>query len=289
MRWSTCRTSSTSSTSARCRPQEAPRQPSEDELQRAIAWLTDRIEQFQRDRTPASSETVLRRLNAREYRNTVRDLLHLNMTMFDPTRASPATRRAEHLDNVGESLVTSGYLLQRYLDAAERVTREGVLARPEARAVQTWSVPRQLPPAAGDRPGPPPDQWFQPDHALRRRRRGQARRGVRSDPGFKEGVPHDGFYELRIKAEALNRLHPYDPEFVGTDRDEPLRLGVVAGNQAAGPPAQAAADRAAPGRTRPGGRGAVVHGPRVAGCRLHARGSRSATASWTRGPCGAGW
>ena len=52
---------------------------------------------------------------------------------------------------------------------------------------------------------------------------------------FQEGVPFDGIYEIRFKAEAVNRLHPYDPDFIGTDRDEPLRLGVVAGNLAAGP------------------------------------------------------
>ena len=51
---------------------------------------------------------------------------------------------------------------------------------------------------------------------------------------FKEGVPEDGIYEIRLKAEAVNRLHPYDPEFLGTDPDEPLRLGIVAGNHLVG-------------------------------------------------------
>ena len=52
---------------------------------------------------------------------------------------------------------------------------------------------------------------------------------------FQDGVPFDGTYEIRFKAEAVNRLHPYDPEFIGTDRDEPFRLGIVAGNLAVGP------------------------------------------------------
>src|SRR5262249_42598022 len=34
---------------------------------------------------------------------------------------------------------------------------------------------------------------------------------------------------------ALNRRHPYDRDFVGTDPDEPLRMGIVAGNYLAGP------------------------------------------------------
>jgi len=47
---------------------------------------------------------------------------------------------------------------------------------------------------------------------------------------FKEGVPFDGMYEIRFKAEALNRHHPYDVDFVGTNPDDPLRLNIVAGN-----------------------------------------------------------
>ena len=49
-----------------------------------------------------------------------------------------------------------------------------------------------------------------------------------------KGVPIDGVYEIRLKAEAVNRLHPYDPEFLGTDPAEPLRLGIVAGNHLVG-------------------------------------------------------
>ncbi len=215
-------------------PPVGARQPSQGERQRAIAWLTGGIEQFHRDHKPASGETVLRRLNAREYRNTVRDLLHLNMTMFDPAAGFPRDQTAEHLDNVGESLVTSGYLLQRYLAAADRAT-EKVFTPAERPAVRTWTFRDNF------------RQQSEVDKV-----HGQVNGfghitlydviGADKHEGaygpilaFKEGVPSDGTYEIRIKAEAVNRLHPYDPEFVGTDRDEPLRLGVVAGSHAVGP------------------------------------------------------
>src|SRR5262249_48071239 len=118
-------------------PKEA-RQPSTEQRQRAIAWLTGAIEGLQRDRKPADTETVLRRLNAREYRNTLRDLLHLNMSMFDPTAGFPRDQMTDRLDNIGETLVTSGQLLQRYLDAADRVT-EKVFSPATKPAVQTWT------------------------------------------------------------------------------------------------------------------------------------------------------
>src|SRR3712207_8305379 len=46
------------------------------------------IERFHRERQEqgVGGETTLRRLNAREYRNTVRDLLHLNMSDRKSTR-----------------------------------------------------------------------------------------------------------------------------------------------------------------------------------------------------------
>src|SRR5262245_32194666 len=66
-------------------PTKEKKQPTDDERRRVIAWLAGKIEQYRREHQPQISETVLRRLNAREYRNSIRDLLHLNMAMFDPT------------------------------------------------------------------------------------------------------------------------------------------------------------------------------------------------------------
>jgi cytochrome c553 len=119
-------------------PPNNARQPTKEERQKAIAWLTSKIEQFHRDHKQAHGETVLRRLNAREYRNTIRDLLHLNMSMFDPTAGFPRDQTTGHLDNVGESLVTSGHLLQRYLAAADRAI-DKVLTPVQKPAVQTWA------------------------------------------------------------------------------------------------------------------------------------------------------
>lgn len=214
-------------------PKEA-RQPTRDERLLAIAWLTAKIEQVHRERKPASGETVLRRLNAREYRNTIRDLLHLNMSMFDPTVGFPRDQTTEHLDNVGGTLVTSGHLLARYLAASERVI-DKVLAPAEKAAVQKWTF------RDGFRQQPEIDQVHGKTNGFSHITLYDVPAADKPEGaygpiwGFKQGVPHDGMYEIRFRAEALNRLHPYDPEFVGTDRDEPLRLGVVAGSIAAGP------------------------------------------------------
>jgi hypothetical protein len=216
-------------------PKEA-RQPSPAERQQAVAWLTGSIAKFHGERKPANVETVLRRLNAREYTNSLRDLLHLNMTMFDPTAGFPRDQTTDHLDNVGETLVTSGPLLQRYLAAARQVT-DKVFAPGRKPPVQTWTFRsnfRQL-------DGKQIDGVHLRTNGLKHMTLYEV---VGSDKiesaygpimAFQDGVPFDGTYEIRFKAEAVNRLHPYDPEFIGTDRDHPFRLGIVAGNVAAGP------------------------------------------------------
>lgn len=214
-------------------PPEDARQPSSAERRPVIRWLTAEIQRHHLTRKSTDGAAVLRRLNSREYRNTVRDLLHLNMTMFDPTNQFPRDQAIEHLDTVGDTLVTSGALLQQYLHAAEQVIdktvfplerppvqkwvfRDGFNQQPEIdqvhRKVNGYDYMTLYDVVGADKP----EGAYGPIHA------------------FAEGVPHDGVYEIRLKAEALNRQHPYDVEFLGTDPDEPLRLGIVAGNQLAG-------------------------------------------------------
>lgn len=53
-------------------PAEAA-QPPLEEQRKVIEWLTQRIADYHAQQSHSGGETVLRRLNAREYRNTVRD------------------------------------------------------------------------------------------------------------------------------------------------------------------------------------------------------------------------
>ena len=93
-------------------------QPDDADRRLVIAWLTESIADFHKTRSNTGGETILRRLNSREYRNTIRDLFHLQTIMFDPAQGFPRDQSVEHLDNIGETLVTSGYLLEQYLAAA---------------------------------------------------------------------------------------------------------------------------------------------------------------------------
>ena len=219
-------------------PPEESKQPTAAARRQVIEVLT-RQTRFYREsrgdtRTGAGAGAVLRRLNAREYRNTLRDLFQLDMTMFDPTVGFPRDQTTEHLDNVGDTLVTSGHQLAGYLAAAE-LSVEKILANIEKPESQIWKF------HDGFRQQPEVDQVHRKTNeytflTLYEVVGADKHEGAYGHiHGFADGVPHDGWYEIRVNAEALNRLHPYAPAILGTDRDEPLRLGIRAGHRLAGP------------------------------------------------------
>jgi mono/diheme cytochrome c family protein len=215
-------------------PPEKAKQPPDAERRKVVEWLTDTLETHHQSKKTTGGDAVLRRLNSREYKNTVRDLLHLNMTMFDPTVSFPRDQTSDHLDNQGGTLVTSGHLLARYLTAADQVIQKAMTPR-EKPAVKTWAF------RDGFRQQPEIDQVFRKTNNYAWMTLfdvvGADKHEGAYGPihAFADGVPYDGYYDIRLRGEAVNRLHPYDVEFIGTDPSEPLRLGIVAGNKLAGP------------------------------------------------------
>ena len=214
-------------------PPTEERQPTDEEKRVVVEQLTQKIAEYHRTRRGATEQAVLRRLNSREYRQTVSHLLNLNTTIFDPTEKFPRDQSVEHLDNVGDALVTSGHLLARYLEAAEQVIDKAMYPL-EQPTVQTWTF------RDGFDQQPEIDKVHRStnkfDHMTLYDVIGADKHEGAYGPihAFEEGVPVDGFYEIRIKAEAVNRIHPYEPEFLGTDPNDPLRLGIRAGNHLAG-------------------------------------------------------
>ena len=67
--------------------------------------------------------TILRRLNQAEYRNTIRDLLHLDVSQWDPVEHFPEDETVDGFNNNGQALVTSDFLLRQYLVAGSEAVR----------------------------------------------------------------------------------------------------------------------------------------------------------------------
>ena len=176
---------------------------------------------------------MLRRLNRREYINTIGDLFAMNMAAFDPTTKFPRDQSAEHMENLGDVLQTSGYLLDRYLDAADAVV-EKAFALKEPLRERTWQFKDYF----GTRAKPPTPEKAAQDrflNVLECMDSSSHEGGYAYLYGFREGVPADGLYEVKVLVEARNRVHPYAPEIFGTDAREPFRLGIVPGDAKLGP------------------------------------------------------
>src|SRR6185436_8357848 len=111
--------------------------PEARDVREIVTLLTQLVTDGHARLSSTGGQTVLRRLNRREYINTVGDLFGMNMTMFDPTAKFPRDQMVMHMDNIGDTLRTSGYLLAQYIDAADQVV-EKAFAQAERPREQTW-------------------------------------------------------------------------------------------------------------------------------------------------------
>jgi hypothetical protein len=113
-------------------PKEKPRPTAQE-----IATVTDEIDKkiaaAESAAIAAEGRTVLRRFNRAEYVNTVRDLLAVDVELKD---LLPPDTSITGFDNSAESMHVSAYLMQSYLDAAERVLDAAIASGPKPNTVK---------------------------------------------------------------------------------------------------------------------------------------------------------
>lgn len=102
-------------------------QPTLEELESFVAYVAAVLEHFNRTVSLAPRQITVRRLNTVEYKNTVRDLLGVD---FDPTENFPADNIGYGFDNIGDVLTISPLLMERYLEAAEKIAERVILVNP---------------------------------------------------------------------------------------------------------------------------------------------------------------
>ncbi|MDA7916842.1 DUF1592 domain-containing protein [Opitutaceae bacterium] len=213
-------------------PKDEP-QPQIGEKLAMIDWINGKLQNVHAARAEQES-TQLRRLNAFEYRNTIRDLLHLNVSSFDPTDVFPPDEEHEGFTNLGKTLVLSDHLLEKYLGAAWQSLDKAIAFTEKPTEIADVFVADDI----TDRKFHFRNQiWFEVNvtgeyvdlgHGDRESRRYHAAR-------FK-GVPADGFYTIRIDANALGRINRYDPELLGLDQSEPLKAAIIVTDPSVGNP-----------------------------------------------------
>lgn len=97
--------------------------PTHDEFLAITSWLEDKLYNIdcKLDRDPG--RVTVRRLNRVEYNNTIRDLLGVD---FQPADDFPSDDVGYGFDNIGDVLTVSPLLMEKYLDAAEKISERTI-------------------------------------------------------------------------------------------------------------------------------------------------------------------
>ena len=209
-------------------PPKKADQPTDEERLAAIRALRDGTAAAEASLQSSGSRTVLRRLSNREYEATLASLFGRRVDTLGLTADFPKEKTARHLDTIGQSLVTSGFLVDQYFQSANRLV-ETRLGKP-ATAPKTWRFNSnfvQYEELQGSHKAAFNFRYLniyeQPNTDTR-----QGGYGHIED--FKQGVPVSGLYDLEVEATAMHRDTHYDPAIFGIDLSEPFILGVVPGD-----------------------------------------------------------
>jgi mono/diheme cytochrome c family protein len=95
----------------------------EAQVNALMAFLEAEFKRADANVRPDPGRVTARRLNRAEYTNTIRDLLAVE---FRADRNFPTDDSGDGFDNIGEVLTISPVLMEKYLSAAERISRSAI-------------------------------------------------------------------------------------------------------------------------------------------------------------------
>lgn len=123
-------------------PAGRPR-PGAAEKETLTTWLETELDSAAAAR-PNPGRPAIHRLNRTEYANAVRDLLDFDTTAVDVKSFLPGDDSGYGFDNIGDVLSLSPLLLERYLSAAEKISRLAVGDPEIPSTAETYDAPKGL-------------------------------------------------------------------------------------------------------------------------------------------------
>ena len=209
-------------------PPKKADQPKDDERLAMIRALRDGSATAFRKIQSTGSRTVMRRLSSREYENSLAILFGRRVDTLGLTADFPKEKTSEHMDTIGKTLVTSGFLVDQYFQSANRLV-ETRLGKPAA-APKQWHFNShfvQYEELEGSHKSAFNFRYLniyeQPNSDTRQG-------GYAHIQDFLKGVPVSGLYDVEVEAQAMHRDTHYDPKIFGIDFSEPFILGLVPGD-----------------------------------------------------------
>ena len=155
-------------------------------------------------------------------------MLSLESLLIEPTGDFPPDETHQNFRNNGETLVLSDFLLSRYLEASDKFLHAAVAPAIQPK-VQNWTFNAPFYRTSNRHDGKDVPGKYQ-----------HIRKNYHDDGGFlwlskfAKGVPLNGRYKIRVKADGIDREYPYSETRLRVPKDDPIRMQIVAGSAAAG-------------------------------------------------------
>ena len=108
-------------------PPKGTPQPAAAQVEGLIKYVRAEFERADRNVKPDPGRVTAKRLNRAEYANTIRDLLGVD---FAAQRDFPTDDSGHGFDNIGDVLTISPLLMEKYVNAAERIAARALGADP---------------------------------------------------------------------------------------------------------------------------------------------------------------
>ncbi len=209
-------------------PPKKADQPKDDERLAMIRALRDGSAAAFKKMETTGSHTALRRLSSREYENTLAVLFGRRVDTLGLIADFPKEKTSEHIDTIGKTLVTSGFLVDQYFQSANRLI-EARLGKPTMEP-KSWHFDKHFV-QYEELQGPHKDVFnFRYLNIYEQPNTDTRQGGYGHIEDFQQGVPVAGLYDLEVEAQAMHRDTHYDPKIFGIDFSEPFILGVVPGD-----------------------------------------------------------
>jgi len=194
-------------------PPENKPQPSPEQRAAVIADLTARVAAFDAAVPENPGRVTVRRLNRDEYNRTIRDLLAVN---FKPADDFPPDEVSFGFDNIGDALTISPVLMEKYLDAAEAISEQVIVTKPQA-----WPPVTKM---NGDKLK---RLSYEGDESNLRPERGRLGLFREGEGQMDFNAPEDGEYQIRIRAHQDRAGPEHAHMAVKVDGKELQRVDVV--------------------------------------------------------------
>jgi mono/diheme cytochrome c family protein len=114
-------------------PPPGAARPPEQQIKALVNFVEAGFAIADKNTKPDPGRVTAHRLNRNEYANTIRDLLAVD---FRADKEFPADDSGGGFDNVGEILTVSPVLMERYLNAAERIAARAIGADPLPKPIE---------------------------------------------------------------------------------------------------------------------------------------------------------